>query len=241
MSPAGSDRPCDHEGVGEGAGEGHRDGEREGVITSQPDASDGPAAPEAAAAPADPTARPSRRGRETVRDMVWSLAVVGILVAFILAVTYRDKPDAVQVVDPAPAAEAAKAQAPFVPAVPTGLPTAWRATSARYEPASRSTVPNASVWHVGYVTPSTEFAGIDQADGEAAVLIKTVLPGGARAEDSDQQAEGIFAGWQRWVVDGENRTAYVLTLDDSTVIVHGTASDAELAVLAQSLEPLKTA
>ncbi len=180
--------------------------------------------------------RPRRRGRETARDMVWSMAVVGIFVAFLVVVTYRDKPDAVRVIDPAESLAVAQALAPFDVVAPVGLPPTWQATSARYESATTSAVPNAALWHVGYVTPSRDYAALDQAEGEPSVLVRTLVDGAQERGGGT----GAFAGWQRWEsADGERR-AYVLKGPDSSLTIHGNADDAELAVLAGSLTPPPT-
>ena len=185
----------------------------------------------------EPTApaatRARKRGRETARDMVWSLAVVAIFVVFLVAVTYRAKPDPVHVVDPATSVETAQALAPFQVVVPVGLPTTWRATSARYEPAASSSVPNAALWHVGYVTPAGAYASLDQASGEPSVLLGALVEG-AHVEGP---GTGPFAGWQHWVTDSGDRQAYVLTGSASTVVVYGTAAVEELATLEGSLVP----
>ena len=109
--------------------------------------------------------------------MVLSLAVVGIVVVFLVAVTYRARPDPIHVIDPTSSVEAAQALAPFTVVVPVGLPTTWRPTSARYDPADTSPVPNAALWHVGYVTPAGAYASLDQAQGDPPGLLRTLVAG----------------------------------------------------------------
>ena len=202
--------------------------------------------PSAAPAPAPVAGPPPRkRGRETARDMVWSLAVVFLFVGFILLVTYRAKPDAVHVIDPRVPIAQARDQAPFEPMVPTGLPAGWQVTSAGYESPANSSVPNAAHWHIGYVTPEGEYAAVDQATGDPTVLVKAV-------EDKARQVgagEGAFAGWQHWLV-GDQRQAYVLPAHVSasgavdpkatSVVIHGTAGDSELTQLLTALRPQPT-
>lgn len=182
--------------------------------------------------PGAQAAQPRRRGRETARDMILSLAVVGIFVAFLVAVTYRPRPDPVHVIDPRVAVAQARDQASFEPAVPVGLPSGWRPTSAVYEPAGAGSVPNAEHWHIGYVTPDGEYAAVDQATGDPTVLVRTVVDGARPAGEG----AGSFAGWQRWVV-GEQRQAYVLPGQGSTLMIHGTAGDGELTQLLTALRP----
>jgi hypothetical protein len=165
--------------------------------------------------------------------MVLSLAVVGLFVAFLVAVTYRPRPDPVRTVDTTVAAAQARDQAPFEPVVPVGLPTTWRATSAGYESARTSSVPNAAHWHVGYVTPAGEYAAVDQAGGDPTVMVRSVVDGARQVGTGT----GTFAGWHRWVVVDGRRQGYVLPVGDTTVVVHGTADDAELGTLKDSLRP----
>ncbi len=164
--------------------------------------------------------------------MVWSLAAVGLLVAFLVAVTYRDRPDPIRVVDPVPAGVQAKQAAPFDVVVPAGLPAEWKPTSAGYAPATRSAIPNAASWQVGYVTPAGDYAALAQAEGDPAVAVRNLVEGARPAGEG----AGPFVGWARWESDS-GRQAYVLERPDSTVVVFGTASDEELAVLAAALRP----
>ena len=125
------------------------------------------------------------------------------------------------------------ALAPFEVVAPFGLPATWLATSARYDNAATSTVANAALWHVGYVTPAGAYASLDQAEGDPKVLVRSLVEG-ARASG---QGTGPFSGWQHWENAAGDRSAYVLEVAGSTVVVHGSADDAELAVLAESLSP----
>ncbi len=177
--------------------------------------------------------RPPKRGRQTVRDMVWSLVVVGLFVAFLVGVTYRGKPDAVQVVDPTTAVVSAQTAAPFVPRIPTGLSSEWRSTSARFEPPQLSSIPESTVFHIGYVTPDGQYAAVQQTDASPAWAVRTLFEGGS---DSGVGA-GAFEGWERWQAEDGRRQAYVRELADSTLIIQGSADDAELAELAASLHP----
>ena len=191
--------------------------------------------------------------------MIWSLAVVGLFVGFILLVTHRAGPDPVHEIDPTVAINQARDQAAFVPVVPVGLPAGWRVTSAGYETPANSSVPNAAHWHIGYVTPEGEYAAVDQATGDPTVFVRTV-------EDKARQVgegAGAFAGWQHWMV-GDDRQAYVLPATDTapatgpspgssgtagtsgaakadpsttTIILHGTAGDSELTQLLTALRP----
>ena len=90
----------------------------------------------------------SDRTKRGLRDLILSLAVVGVFVAFLFAVVWRPSPDPVRTVDPMPALLTAREQAEYPIYAPTGLSSEWRATSARFEADG-----DATVWFLGYVTP----------------------------------------------------------------------------------------
>jgi hypothetical protein len=177
-------------------------------------------------------ARGGRRGFETVGDMLRSLGVVLAAVAVILLITLRSHPAAVKVVDASEARQAARVEAKFSAEEPAGLSTRWRLTSARFEPAIVSPI-GADIWHLGWVTPLNRYAALEQSDGPATLLVRTVLDGARRTGSGS----GPFAGWQRWSGSPSSWQAYVLPVGSSTLVIFGSASDAELAQLVSSLQP----
>jgi hypothetical protein len=64
-------------------------------------------------------------------------------------------------------------------------------------------------------------------------LVRTVIDGAQRTGSGT----GRFAGWQRWTGDPSNWQAYVVSVGSSTLVIYGSASDAELADLVASLQP----
>lgn len=179
-----------------------------------------------------PTGRPNARLRQTVFDMVLSLAVVFGVVALVLLVTWRPQPDPVRVVDPSGAITLAVAQAEFPVLAPTGLSPQWRSTSARWEPTEASH--DEPVLHIGYVTPGDQYAQVSQVrEGDDDYLLEQTT-GGAR--------EGAVTigdrTWETWT--GAKRRSLVLATPESTVVVSGTADWPELTALAESLQPAPT-
>ena len=171
-----------------------------------------------------------RRGRETVRDMVLSLGLVGLFVAVIVAITLRPSPDPVRVVDPAPVVSVLPQLAPYPVLRPGPLP-GWRATSVRASPPGA--VP--WEWHVGYVTPAGEYASVGQSNGEPGRYLQ--VEGAAGAASGSSTIRG-----QRWSKverdgDGDGTRSLVRTAGGVTTLVSGTASYAELVQLAGSLRP----
>ncbi len=186
-------------------------------------------------APEDPgtAPRPTGRGnahlRKTAWDMVRSMAVVLALVFVIVLLAWRPLPDAVKVVDTAPAIGLAVAQADFPVVVPVNLPEEWRPTSARWQATEQSG--DARVLHIGYVTPTDSYAQVSTA--------RVVTPGYL----DEQTAQGTPTAtrevsgqvWQEWQT--ADRRSLVLTDGEVSVVVSGTGDWAELEALASSLQP----
>ena len=75
------------------------------------------------------------RGFETLGDMVRSLGLVLVVVAVILLLDLRPKPDEVKPVDPGPSLAQARQAAPYDVYAPDPAPGGWAPTVARFEPA----------------------------------------------------------------------------------------------------------
>ena len=73
------------------------------------------------------------RTKRGLRDLILSLAVVGVFVAFLFVAVWRPSPDPVRTVDPVPMLQAAREQAEYPVLAPTGLSEQWRPTSARFD------------------------------------------------------------------------------------------------------------
>lgn len=175
-----------------------------------------------------PTGRPNARLRQTVRDMVLSLAVVLAAIGVIFAITWRPLPDPVRVIDPAPELSLARAQASYPVVYPAGLDAGWRPTSARWE-ITPSSLPDPA-WHVGFVTPADDYAQLGQSATENPAYVADQV-GVARPA-------GEWAGWTRY--DSADQRALVRIDDGVTVVVSGTAPWATLESLAERLSPTAT-
>lgn len=180
-----------------------------------------------------PTGRPNARMRQTVGDMIRSMAVVLVVVFAIVVLAWRPEPEAVKVVDPGPVVARAVAEAPFEVLTPTGLDRMWRPTSARWEPTAESG--DDLVLHIGYVTPGDQYAQVVQsADTSPAFLAEQTTQG---TPTGTQDVAGVT--WQRW--DGDTRRSLVWEADGSVLIVSGGAGWDELVALAGALAPAATA
>lgn len=167
-----------------------------------------------------PEARRSGRG---ARDIALSMLVLLVPLALIVAWYRFSGGESVQVVDTSPAIADARA-ASFPVAEPTDLPEGWRALSAAFQRTGGQTL------RIGYLTPS----------GETAQLVESTRPASAVLDDSigtrpDATTRPIGGqDWQHYDLANGNR-AFTLTGSGRTLVVYGSASDAELGVLAASL------
>jgi hypothetical protein len=175
-----------------------------------------------------------RRGLESVRDIVLSMALVGLaVVAIYLVVVWqrpevqgpiRQDPDVAQLVGEVKGSGA-------LPALrPRSLADSWEPTSAWFQTADVSDVGGA-VLHVGYLTPAGSYAEVNQTDGELTAALNEWM-------DADPQAVGsVTIAGQRWQqFETSDQTALVLRQPKSLkVVVTGKAQLAELEQLADSL------
>ena len=175
----------------------------------------------------DREARTAARGRKTVTDMVWSLAVVLVLVGVVVALNIAEQPDpVVRDVDYAAAVAQARARAAYAVLGPDPVPDGWRVTSARTEPDGTGVA-----WHVGLVTRADEYAAVEQTDGDRRTFVDRFVPGSR--EDGTVRVAGRT--WTRRDGGSTGDRALVLASGDVTTLVTGSASWGELAELARSL------
>jgi hypothetical protein len=172
-----------------------------------------------------PTGKPNARMRQTVGDMVRSLAVVLGAVGLLMLVTWRPAPDPIREVDPIPVLTLANAQAEFPVVVPEieGL----RATSVRWEPTQYSQ--EEPVWHVGYVTVGDEYLKITQSAATNEEFLKNELIGVI------PEGEKLIANKTWLVFDGSDSRALVNVTSEATTVVSGTIPMLELEAAVNAL------
>ncbi|MGW1837018.1 DUF4245 domain-containing protein [Streptomyces sp. NPDC002067] len=172
------------------------------------------------------------RGRQTVRDMLLSLAVIGVLVAVIYIFIPHDdsgtaEKKAVLTVDTRVETATARRAAPYPIAAPEGLPKTWRTTSVSYRATEDG---KGGAWHLGLLDPEQQYAAVEQSDAAAEKFIKEVTLGASRAKG--EQAVGSKK-WDRY--KGEKYNALVREEPGVTTVVTGTAPYGRLAELAAAL------
>ncbi len=207
------------------AGFGRRPGHHGAVTASESGLGPEAETPDATAETRGPASRPVRK---TAADMVRSLAVIIAMVGALVLIVPRPN-EVVQPVDVNAAVAGARAGLPFEPSVPSGLPTGWAARTAKFQ---RGT-DDVAMWLLSYSTPSGTFAGVRQGgDPTAAWEDRQVTDG---RESGTRRVAG-----QDWVVRSRldrGITSWVLRRPGVTTIVTGTANEADLERLAQSLSP----
>ncbi|HET6817594.1 MAG TPA: DUF4245 domain-containing protein [Mycobacteriales bacterium] len=110
---------------------------------------------------------------------------------------------------------------------PVGVPRSWRANAATFD----STGHTARL-HIGFATPGSRFAGLDETNGAATPLVSRVL--GARG--STVRGTTSIAG-QTWQLRRSDRgeEALTTTIGGLTAVITGSATDQQLRTLAASL------
>jgi hypothetical protein len=167
------------------------------------------------------------RGNQTVRDMVLSMAVIGVVVAGIyFFVPHDDSLDPVKPVDYTVELDTARRAAPYPLAAPEGLPGTWRATSVSYKGDS----PDGAAWHLGFLDPRDEYVAVEQSDGTPSKFVTRVSHGAEKTGGTQRVGDET---WDRY--EGPKYDALVREERGVTTVVTGTASYAQLAKMAAAL------
>ncbi|WP_349636876.1 DUF4245 domain-containing protein [Streptomyces sp. 549] len=169
----------------------------------------------------------TKRGLKTVRDMVLSMAVIGLGAWFLyLFLPNDDQQDPVREVSYRTELVTAERAAPYGLAAPEGLPASWRATSVFYKAQSD----HGAVWHLGFMDPDNEYAAVEQSDADPRRFVAKVTHR-AEATEQTEQVNG-----EEWVYhEGVKYDALVLEQDGVTTVVTGTAPRGRLVELASAL------
>lgn len=173
-----------------------------------------------------------RRSNQTAVNLVLALlASLGVVALVVLVVV---RPDSIER-DPVDyAAVAADAQgAVDVPLVVPDLPQGWTANRAELETGQGDGIDS---WQIGLLTPGEQYIGLVQgirADP------RWVSEQTANAEATDRITIGdrVWTVYDRRNAEDPGNLAYALTTveGDSTIVLGGTASDAEFEVLADAV------
>ena len=157
-----------------------------------------------------------------------------LLVLVIYMITPRSDNELLPTVDYSSQEWAMRQHAPYTAYAPEGLPPSWRPTSSRLDGLDEAG--NKPVaWHLGFVTPSNEYAALEQSNEKASEYIPRMTNN--RNSLGTQQVNGVT--WTKYHRKDKKANSLARTLPDGvSLVVTGTASYEELAILAASLKPL---
>jgi hypothetical protein len=171
--------------------------------------------------------------KRALADMARSLGLMAIIVAALLFIgaRYLIMPGSAERFPPADYSAELQAFPRDVGAAvlaPSGLPASWRANAARLSHPS----PQVSQLHIGWATPGSRFAGLDEANGDAATFLTAVLGAGGLAVRGT-----TTIGGEVWQQRRSSRGEPALTrqVGPVTTVVTGNATDSQLRLLAASL------
>jgi hypothetical protein len=176
------------------------------------------------------------RSNQTILNLVAALVVsLGVVVLLVLVVVRPDggRPDPV---DYRAAASQAQGAVDVRLAVPD-LPATWSANRAELETAGADGVTS---WRIGFVTPSEQYLALDQGIAANPTWVSTLLDG-AKATGSTSIAGIDWQVYDRRTAADPGNLAYALVADVgsgdavSTLVLSGTASDAEFETLADAV------
>jgi Protein of unknown function (DUF4245) len=168
-------------------------------------------------------ARPARR---TGRDLVISLVVLLVPIAFIVAVFRLQGGEDPVVIDPSPAMAQAEAAGEFPVSRPEALTEGWRPVSAVYRREDTG-----AILRVGYLTPNGAGVQLIESNQPTESLLRRELGDSVRPTGA---VDISGRPWQSYEVRGGEH-ALVQTGPDRTMIVIGRSGPEELRALAASL------
>ncbi len=158
--------------------------------------------------------------------MLSCLVVVGL----VILITPRRNESAMPRADYQSDLAGLRAVAPYPVQAPEGLPQGWYPTSTRLSGRAGGPVS----WHLGFNTPSKEYAALEESnetpDGPGDFVDRMTSQG-----HPDGTAQVAGATWDRAFRPDKKQRSLVRRLPGVTLVLTGTASYDELAVLAGSL------
>lgn len=188
-----------------------------------------PETPDETAARKAETSR-KHRSNQTLLNLVIALLGSLAVVVFLVAVVVRPAPPPAEGIDYATIASQAQNET-AEPLLSPVLPPGWSANDARFQ-----TTQQVPTWYIGLLTPGEQYIGLDQGIGANATWQAALL-------DSAQPTGDVTIDGIDWTVYDQRDSndpgnfAYSLatTRGESTVLLHGTGSDEEFALLATAI------
>ncbi|MEN3305860.1 MAG: hypothetical protein V7603_2062 [Micromonosporaceae bacterium] len=170
----------------------------------------------------------SGRGGRSLKDMALSMGVLLVPILLLIGVyNFLYNGDHPRPIDPSGTLASARHSAAFPILEPAGLPGSWTVVSSSYQKLA-----DGSTLRLGYVTPDRTGLQLIESDRSVNSLLPAEL--GSNAQPGDMTLLGDRR-WREYPVARDGGQALVLAENGRTVIVTGTASAADLRVLAGSL------
>jgi hypothetical protein len=154
-----------------------------------------------------------------------------VVVGLVILITPRRNEGAMPRVDYQSDLSGLRAIAPYAAQAPVGLSQEWYPTSTRLSGHAGGPIS----WHLGFNTPQKEYAALEESNetpGGTGNFVDRMTSQGH--PDGTSQIAG--ATWDRAFRPDKKQRSLVRRLPGLTLIVTGTASYAELAVLAGALK-----
>lgn len=178
------------------------------------------------------------RGRETVGDMIRSMAVLMIPVLLLvgwLALT-NEKPTAtIEKIDWQPVASRAAEEAPFEVVAPEQVPQGWVPNRVVWSSPQnpQEGAPGGNYWMLGLMNPDEIFVQLNQSDLAEGQIVPRLTRDGVGEGSMDINGKQ----WQQYVSLDDRTRSLVLFGDGVTTIIVGDTGYDELALLAKALVP----
>ncbi|GAA4267722.1 DUF4245 domain-containing protein [Frondihabitans peucedani] len=172
----------------------------------------------------------AHRENQTAFNLVIAIGVSVVIVVLLVLVVVRPGSSQLKSVDYLKVASQAQQQVTTSLVAPA-MPSGWTSNRAEIKPAGSDGVQS---WYVGFVTPDTQFISLTQGFKANQTWVSNQL--GERDKTSSTSIGGLsWTIYDHRTDDGVGNSAYamVTTKGDSTVVLAGTATDAEFRLLAK--------
>jgi len=171
-----------------------------------------------------------KRLMSTLPGFSMALLACLVVVGLVILITPRRNEGAMPRADYQSDLSGLRATAPYAAQAPEGLPPQWYPTSTRLSGRTGGPIS----WHLGFYTPQKEYAALEESnetpEGAGHFIDRMTSQGHA-----DGTAQIAGATWDRTFRPDKKQRSLVRRLPGLTLIVTGTASYEELAVLAGAL------
>lgn len=172
----------------------------------------------------------AHRENQTAFNLVIAIGVSVVIVVLLVLAVVRPGGSQLKSIDYLKVASQAQQQVTTSLVAPA-MPEGWTSNRAEITPAGSDGVEK---WYVGFLTPDTQFIGMTQGLKANPTWVSNQLNEGAQT--STKKVGGLtWDVYDHRSDDNVGNLAYamVTTVDDSTVVLAGTARDSEFTLLAQ--------